>query len=67
MQRRSFSLESPAVWGVMTRFGASQSGLSAGSGSISVTSRPAPASRPAWSASASAVSSTMPPRETTIR
>ena len=43
-------------------FGSLSSGLSAGVGSVSNTSMPAPASLPAVSAACSAFSSMMPPR-----
>src|ERR1022692_3124423 len=48
--------------GVMMQFLAVSSGLSAGGGSVDRTSRPAPAMRPEFSASASASSSTRRPR-----
>jgi hypothetical protein len=51
------------VWGVMTILGADQSGSPAGSGSVAVTSRPAPASLPDSRARISEGSSTMPPRD----
>jgi hypothetical protein len=50
--------------GVRTTFGAPRSGWSGGAGSVENTSMPAPAMVPARSASASACSSTIPPRET---
>src|SRR5205807_798507 len=47
MIRSMYPGKSPATWGVMINRGAAHSGLSAGSGSVSKTSRPAPGRRPA--------------------
>ena len=57
----------PAQCGVIIRLGAPHKGLSAGKGSVSVTSSAAPAKRPSLRESASASSSTTPPRDTTER
>ena len=55
------------MWGTTSRLGASRSGWSGGSGSGSVTSRPAPPRRPSCRAAASASWSTIGPRAVLTR
>ena len=62
LRSESATSDTHATCGVRITFGASSSGLSSGSGSISVTSSAAPAMCPECSAATSASSSTRPPR-----
>ena len=67
MRRSAVWGPAPAVWGVIITFSMPQSGWSAGSGSVSNTSSPAPAISPASSAEVKAARSTTTPREILMR